>query len=112
MNETPFSLEDRILCSDGACIGLVGADGLCKVCGKAYEGDVSLLKKNTANTLDEAAQSDDTGPTDGEIEDLKKELIERDLRETNDEERICCPDDMCIGIIGKDGKCGTCGKQT
>lgn len=28
---------DRILCSDGACIGVIGPDGKCKVCGKPYQ---------------------------------------------------------------------------
>ncbi len=28
--------EDRILCSDGACIGVIGPDGKCKECGKPY----------------------------------------------------------------------------
>ena len=27
--------DDRRLCSDGACTGLVGADGRCKLCGLA-----------------------------------------------------------------------------
>src|SRR5690242_5671670 len=26
-------------------------------------------------------------------------------------ERVPCPDDMCVGILGPDGKCGTCGRQ-
>lgn len=30
------SFENRILCIDGNCIGVVGADGRCKVCGKPY----------------------------------------------------------------------------
>lgn len=34
--------EQRILCSDGNCIGVVGADGRCNVCGKPYEGDLPL----------------------------------------------------------------------
>jgi hypothetical protein len=29
--------DDRELCSDGACIGVIGADGKCKVCGKPGE---------------------------------------------------------------------------
>jgi hypothetical protein len=29
---------DRQLCSDGNCIGVIGADGRCKECGKPYEG--------------------------------------------------------------------------
>jgi hypothetical protein len=26
----------RILCSDGACIGVINEEGVCKVCGKPY----------------------------------------------------------------------------
>ena len=29
--------EDRELCPDGGCVGLIGADGRCKVCGRAGE---------------------------------------------------------------------------
>jgi hypothetical protein len=31
------SFENRVLCSDGRCIGVVGSDGRCKECGKPYE---------------------------------------------------------------------------
>lgn len=27
-----------------------------------------------------------------------------------DGQRVCCPDGMCIGILGPDGKCTECGK--
>jgi hypothetical protein len=33
------SLEDRLLCSDGCCIGLIGPEGKCEVCGKPYKPD-------------------------------------------------------------------------
>jgi hypothetical protein len=29
--------ENRVLCSDGNCIGVIGSDGRCKECGKTYE---------------------------------------------------------------------------
>ena len=29
----------RILCSDGACIGVVNEQGICKVCGKPYRAE-------------------------------------------------------------------------
>ncbi len=32
--EDPFA--ERILCSDGTCIGVIGPDGRCKECGKPY----------------------------------------------------------------------------
>ena len=30
--------ENRILCGDEACIGVVGTDGRCKECGRVYAG--------------------------------------------------------------------------
>jgi len=30
--------EDRQLCSDGNCIGVIGSDGRCRECGKPYAG--------------------------------------------------------------------------
>ena len=29
--------QDRVLCSDGNCIGVIGPDGNCKECGKPHE---------------------------------------------------------------------------
>ena len=110
MDDMPFSVEDRILCSDGACIGLVGANGLCKVCNKPYEGDLPLGEQRADEQDDEATASDDTGATNSEIHALKNEMEQVDQAGAGDEERICCTDDMCIGIIGENGVCGTCGK--
>ena len=33
---------ERLACSDGMCIGIIGDDGLCVVCAKAYSGPPSL----------------------------------------------------------------------
>ena len=30
--------QNRVLCSDGNCIGVIGPDGRCRECGKPYEG--------------------------------------------------------------------------
>jgi hypothetical protein len=30
--------QDRVLCSDGNCIGVIGPDGRCKECGKPSDG--------------------------------------------------------------------------
>lgn len=34
VEETDF--DNRVLCSDGACIGVINEQGVCKVCGKPY----------------------------------------------------------------------------
>jgi hypothetical protein len=31
-----LDFADRILCSDGACIGVINEKGICKECGKPY----------------------------------------------------------------------------
>jgi hypothetical protein len=31
--------DSRVLCSDGNCIGVIGADGRCKVCGKPLQDE-------------------------------------------------------------------------
>jgi hypothetical protein len=33
--------DERVLCSDGDCIGVIGPDGRCKECGKPYEEEKS-----------------------------------------------------------------------
>jgi len=38
-DEAP-DLEGRRLCSDGACVGVIGADNCCKVCGKPEEATI------------------------------------------------------------------------
>jgi hypothetical protein len=34
-----IDFSTRVLCSDGACIGVVDEKGICKICGKPYEPD-------------------------------------------------------------------------
>jgi len=42
--ETPTDLdwEQRTLCSDESCIGVIGPDGLCKECGKPYKSEQEI----------------------------------------------------------------------
>jgi len=39
--EDPGGLDfsNRVLCSDGTCIGVINEEGTCKVCGKPYTPD-------------------------------------------------------------------------
>ena len=36
---TDSDWENRTLCSDESCIGVIGPDGRCKECGKPFGGD-------------------------------------------------------------------------
>jgi len=88
--------EKRILCSDESCIGTIGPDGLCKECGKVYEG--KLPEDHGTGS------SKPIAPVEQKPEAIVPE-------EDDWEKRVLCSDESCIGVIGPDGKCKECGKQ-
>ncbi len=116
--------EKRILCSDGNCIGVIGPDGLCKECGKPYEG-IEQISDHEGN---QEEIFDTPSPHEGLIYDEEKFLSENpeEVNNTYDEsgtdtdsgseadpewdKRILCSDGNCIGVIGPDGRCKECGK--
>lgn len=121
MSEFKISDEEwnqRRLCSDGNCIGVIGPDGKCKECGLLHEDTVE-----TATTPAEAPpESQETAPaseakpaTDTDapgVSDATPAPSEEKLDEDDDwANRQLCPDGNCIGVIGPDGKCKECGKQ-
>lgn len=78
----------RQLCSDGACIGVIGADGTCKVCGR--EPASSPADEATAGA---ASTSDDhDGAAPGVVA-----------------AGAACSAPGCAGVRGADGGCTTCG---
>jgi hypothetical protein len=94
--------EHRELCPDGACVGLIGPDGLCKVCGRAApnwgdERQRGMIEEPTEASQDEGPVIAGAAPSesgDGEWSDRK-----------------LCPDGSCVGVIGDNGKCKVCGRS-
>lgn len=100
-DDTDSSFDPRRrLCPDGSCIGIIGSDGRCTVCGKAAPAgepndvDVGPASAEQADGAGEAA-APDGAPGDPSGFDPKRRL---------------CVDDTCIGIIGQDNRCATCGR--
>ena len=90
--------ENRILCSDESCIGVIGPDGRCKVCGKPYEDKEPQAEEMDTAPLDDALHQDpDVAPATPFDDDW--------------ENRTLCSDESCIGVIGPDGRCKECGKR-
>jgi hypothetical protein len=87
--------ENRVLCIDENCIGVIGPDGRCKECGKPYTESPSAEM--------DVAQSDSV---------LQEDLDEQTAPQFDDswENRTLCSDESCIGVIGPDGRCKECGK--
>jgi hypothetical protein len=103
MEETAFNPKRR-LCPDGSCVGVLGADGRCSVCQRpAGAGGESLA--------DVPAESwaDDVGEASGD--DARATEMKEGPTSGFDPTRRLCDDGSCVGIVGADGVCGTCGKK-
>jgi hypothetical protein len=92
--ESDSDWENRRLCPDGNCIGVIGKDGFCRECGMpgGEPAEIVQIKPGDSHI---AADSADTG-------------IES---EPDWEDRKLCPDGSCIGVIGPDGRCKECGRE-
>ena len=101
--------ENRVLCSDEACIGVIGPDGRCKECGKAFDGQWPV----SADSPPDAPAPDATAPswdTMGDEEDTPEGDEPEVMADDEWSRRTLCSDDDCIGVIGADGRCKECGK--
>ncbi len=98
--------QERTLCSDEACIGVIGPDGRCKECGKPYAPDKQApadRKQDSVPASSESCRANENS-NDPAIE-------EGNLADDNYwRERTLCSDEACIGVIGPDGRCKECGK--
>ena len=123
----PIDLEwkHRVLCSDGNCIGVIGANGRCKECGKKYEGTLPenhFSEKEGPSPEDISVEKEDPSPEDisvekedPSLEDLSHEAAESNekddlIRDDGWQDRVLCSDGNCIGVIGSDGRCKECDK--
>ncbi|RPH49341.1 MAG: hypothetical protein EHM85_14205 [Desulfobacteraceae bacterium] len=94
-NDSDPEWENRKLCPDGSCIGVIGPDGRCKECGKLCSPEEGT--RNTAETAYIPSYDSNSNQ-------------ESDQSDPEWENRKLCPDGNCIGVIGPDGRCKECGK--
>jgi hypothetical protein len=129
-NEDPSDADshwdNRILCSDGNCIGVIGADRRCKECGKLYKGPLpetiavvdaeERIADENQEMPAEAIENNTMEESPGDMEESPGDMEEspEDMEESPGdddwENRVLCSDGNCIGVIGSDGKCKECGK--
>jgi len=90
--------DQRVLCPDGGCVGVIGPDGTCNVCGRA-----------APNWGDERRRGQ--RPTDEVEAEVEAAVIAHDQPAAPDDfdDRALCPDGGCVGLI-VDGRCNVCGK--
>jgi len=124
--------EQRRLCPDGACLGVIDSRGRCTACGSVAEGGGNAESENEAGAADEkrvaglgsddsAAKDDhdddgdagDADAGDADIDDAVSDDIDDNARKAGDapsdwERRVLCPNGACTGVIGHDGRCPQC----
>jgi hypothetical protein len=104
-----FDPRKRRLCPDGSCIGVIGADGRCKVCGTE--------DAQAPRGLGPEAMAGGCAAEDEEEMDLgAREEAEPAPRASGgepggafDPKRKLCSDGACVGVIGSNGRCKVCG---
>ena len=93
--------DNRVLCSDGRCTGIIGPDGRCGECRARYEGISGAVAPPSAP---------DAGITLGAGTGAAEPLsATADGVEPDWDNRVLCSDGNCIGVIGSDGRCKECG---
>jgi len=108
-------MMERIPCPDESCIGTMGSDGYCRVCGR--KGEKPAAAPDTApgeagNTVDEAAGEDPPATAEAE-EQPEIDAAHEDTASPPDDDwdqRQLCADESCIGTLGRDGRCRVCGQ--
>jgi hypothetical protein len=111
MGTSDSEWDHRVLCSDGSCIGIIGADGRCKTCGLPYDGDGPSAAAEADRHADDLADLPLDPPMaadDPTVDDDHGD--ESDETDNAWENRTLCADESCIGVIGADGHCKVCGK--
>jgi predicted Zn-ribbon and HTH transcriptional regulator len=108
---TDIEWEQRTLCSDESCIGVIGPDGRCKECGLPYESEKQqdFSEEHAASDSEaeeEVAEDDEDDEGDEEVAEDDEEDVVTDIEW---EQRTLCRDESCIGVIGPDGRCKECG---
>jgi hypothetical protein len=109
MSEGKFDPHRR-LCPDGACIGVVGDDGRCRVCGRSA-GAKDAAPAGFVPAGDGIDDDDDDQDQDQRADDGGGGAPKTAGGAGFDPNRRLCPDGSCVGVIGADGVCNVCGQK-
>ena len=101
----PADWNTRRLCPDGSCIGLLGIDGQCKVCGCTESGAPRAATPSPPTTAEDGSAAPSSEPA-GE----PASAAATGAGDPESKERTRCADSTCPGMRGPDGLCEACGK--
>lgn len=111
--------HDRVCCPDDFCTGILDQNGTCGTCDRTYSQYASSANKpaphdespeeNQAVAVDTRQDTDEANESAEASTSTEVSSETRSMEDFSPDDRIVCPDDMCTGVIGPDGHCGTCG---
>jgi hypothetical protein len=108
-DEAPFDPTRRKLCPDGSCVGVIGDDGRCRVCGRTEEQAAAGEEAPEASGL-EASGLEASG-LEGSEDGAGAEGATAGGGGFNSKRRLCA-DGACVGVVGDDGVCRVCGRRS
>lgn len=100
--------DQRQLCSDGTCTGVIGPDGICKACGRVAP-DWGEERRRGMVAPAEDGDEDEDGDDDGDEDEISPSAPAALGEAAEWNRRQLCPDGGCVGVIGPDGTCKVCG---
>ena len=102
--------ENRTLCSDESCIGVIGTDGRCMECNRPYEGTLPEGFDEAPDAPEQGAAAQPEEASAPPVQEAQADPVPI-LSDGDDwDSRTLCSDESCIGVIGADGRCMECGK--
>jgi hypothetical protein len=107
MSEATKFDPHRRLCPDGACIGVIGDDGRCRVCGRGAGGKDAA----PAGFVPASDNDDNLDAGDDDEPEAAQAAAPAGGGGGFDPNRRLCPDGSCLGVLGADGVCNVCGQK-
>ncbi len=112
-----MSWDDRVLCPNEACVGVLGSDGKCPQCGATgavlVPGESKAALADDADDADDAGDADDADDSDASPTSAAAIPISDAYRHEPADwsVRELCADGACIGVV-HGGVCNACGRRS
>ena len=109
-----FNPDDRVLCPDEACIGILDESGHCKECGMQGSAAQSPARQTgSAAAAPAVTASADTDSADDSATAASAAAPAPADSDGDDfaDRQLCC-DPLCIGVLDPTGRCKECGRAS
>jgi hypothetical protein len=103
-----FDPDARRLCGDPACIGVLGENGRCRLCGRQGEGEEPLPAASDEDAPDLSSADEESD----EAEAVRAASDGSEVASDSDamDDRRLCEDPGCIGVLNSEGRCSECAR--